>query len=426
MEFPDYSILLVDDEAPVLSSLRRLMRPLKCNLHTAESAASAIDILEQHPVDLVISDMRMPDVSGDQLLADIAQRWPDTERVVMTGYSDTQSAIDAINKGKVSRFLTKPWDDSEVIKVVQKSFELAELRRQNARLERQNEEKQQRLEQLNATLEKQVEQRTRQLQESNRKLTSSYRAIVRMFSAMIARRLGQNAEEGIRLNRLFAAVVKQTDLDEKQLKQLYYAWQLRNLGKLSFDDELLKPAYIEIPPEKQRRYQQHPMLAHASMVLVRPLYGAGEIIRQHKEYLDGSGYPKGLKGEQIAYAAQVLCVVNDFVELVNGRYQEQPLSTEDALEYLQGYASERYNPEVVAILGQVLKQLGKEGETLHDRVIRSSDMEIGMTLSRDMLTGEGVLLLSAGFVLDEIAIQRIREMEINLSEILEIFVEQQA
>ncbi len=423
MEFPDYSILLVDDEAPVLSSLRRLMRPLKCNLHTAESASSALEILEQHPVDLVISDMRMPEVSGDQLLAEVAQRWPDTERVVMTGYSDTQSAIDAINKGRISRFMTKPWDDSEVLKVVQKSFELAELRRKNKLLERQNEEKQKRLEQLNATLEKKVEQRTRQLQESNRKLVSSYRAIVRMFSAMIARRMGQKAEEGIKLNKLFVAVAKQAKLDEQQLKQLYYAWQLRNLGKLSFDDELLKPAYIEMAPEQQRSYQQHPLLAHASMVLVRPLYAAGEIIRQHKEYLDGSGYPKGLKQDQIAYSAQVLCVVNDFVELVNGRYQEHALSTEDALNYLQSYASERYNPEVVAMLGKALSQLSKEGDALQDRVIRSSDMEIGMKLSRDMLTDEGVLLLSAGFILDEISIQRIREMEINLSEILEIFVE---
>lgn len=424
MEFPDYSILLVDDEAPVLSSLRRLLRPLKCNLHTAESAASALEILAQHPVDLIISDMRMPDVSGDQLLAEVAQRWPETERVVMTGYSDTQSAIDAINKGRISRFMTKPWDDSEVLKVVQKSFELAELRRKNRLLEEQNQDKQKRLEQLNATLEKQVEQRTRQLQESNAKLISSYRSIVRMFSAMIARRMGQKAEQGIKLNKLFVAVAKQAEFDEQQLKQLYYAWQLRNLGKLSFDDNLLKPAYIEMTPEQQRRYQQHPLLAHASMVLVRPLYAAGEIIRQHKEYLDGSGYPKGLKGDEIALSAQVLCVVNDFVELVNGRYQAQALSTEDAFNYLQGYASERYNPDVVAMLGKVLPQLSKEGDVLYDRVIRSSDMTVGMKLSRDMLTGEGVLLLSAGFILDEITIHRIREMEINLSEILEIFVEQ--
>lgn len=424
MEYPDYAVLLVDDEAPVLSSLRRLMRPLKCTLYTAESAADAITTLEQHPVDLVISDMRMPEVSGDQLLAEVAERWPDTERVVMTGYSDTQSAIDAINKGKISRFMTKPWEDDDVLKVVQKSFELAELRRQNTLLARQNAEKQARLEQLNGTLEKQVEQRTLQLQQSNRKLIGSYRAIVRMFSAMIARRMGQRAEEGIKLNKLLVAVVRQTSLDEKQRKLLYYAWQLRNLGKLSFDDELLKPAYLDISPEQQRRFQQHPLLAHASMVLVKPLYDAGEIIRQHKEYLDGSGYPKGLTGEQIDYPAQVLCVVNDFVELVNGRYQTQALSTEDALNYLQGYARERYNPEVVVMLANALAQLSKAGNALQDRVIRTSDMVVGMKLSRDMLTSGGVLLLSAGFILDELSIDRIREMEINLSEILEIFVEQ--
>ncbi|WP_417221922.1 HD domain-containing phosphohydrolase [Amphritea sp.] len=424
MDCSEFTILLVDDEAAVLSSLKRLMRPLKCTLYTAESAALGIEVLEQHPIDLVISDMRMPETSGDQFLADVAERWPATERVVMTGYADTQAAIDAINNGRISRFMSKPWDDADVINVVQKSFELTNLRRMNERLVRDNADKQARLEQLNQSLEKTIEQRTLQLQKNHEQLINSYRSTVRMFSALIARRLGQNAEQGVSLNKLFLAVVNQAQIDRKDLKQLYYAWQLRNLGKLSFDDELLKPAYTDMTPIQQRRFHQHPLLAHASISLVRPLYGAGEIIRQHKEYLDGSGYPNGLSEDDITPAAQLLCVVNDFVELTNGRYQAQAMSTAAALDYMRGYAHERYNAEDVERLNVALETLSQEGEALHDRVIRSSDMAVGMTLSRDLLSAQGVLLLSAGQVLDDLTIQRVIDMEINLAEILKIYIDQ--
>lgn len=424
MDCSEFTILLVDDEPAVLSSLKRLMRPLKCTLYTAESAVLGIAVLEQHPIDLVISDMRMPEISGDQFLAEVAERWPTTERVVMTGYADTQAAIDAINNGRISRFMSKPWDDTDVINVVQKSFELIDLRRTNERLVRDNADKQQRLERLNQSLEKTIEQRTLQLQQNHAKLINSYRSTVRMFSALIARRLGQNAKQGVSLNKLFLAVVNLADVDKKELKQLYYAWQLRNLGKLSFDDDLLKPAYTELAPIQQRRFHQHPLLAHASISLVEPLYGAGEIIRQHKEYLDGSGYPNGLRGEAIAPAAQLLCVVNDFVELTNGRYQTQAMSTVAALEYMRGNARERYNSEDVERLSVALEALSKEGEALHDRIIRSPEMVEGMTLSRDLLTSQGVLLLSAGQVLDNLTIQRMIDMEINLAEILKIYIDQ--
>ena len=424
MEYEHRSILLVDDEKPVLNALKRLLRPLRCQIHIAESAAEGITILEQQAVDLVFSDMRMPEVGGEVFLKQVAERWPDTERVVITGFSDTQATIDAINKGKISRFLMKPWQDDEVIKIVRKSFELAQLREQNARLQAETEEKNRQLENLNNQLEERVKQRTLQVEQSNRKLITSYRSVVRMFSALTARRLGQDTHKGVQLNSILVRVAALSSLEGKELKQLYYAWQLRNIGKLSFDDELVHRPYVLLSAEQQRTFRKHPLLSKAATMLVEPLFPAGEIILQHKEYLDGSGYPHGLAGDQISYSAQLLCVVNDYVELLVGTYQKRPLSSGEALDYLNRYAAERYSPEIVNLLGLVIDQLATESETLREQRLSVTDLKPGMKLSRDLISEQQVLLLSEGQKLDEAAIGRIAEIQLNLDEQFKIYVTQ--
>lgn len=424
MEYPDNSILLVDDEISVLNALYRLLRPLKCKVFLAESATEGLELLRSNSINMVISDMRMPEMSGEAFLEQVAKEWPATERIVMTGYSDPQATIDAINRGRISRFLLKPWDDAEVIKVVEKGFELAHLKRENEALQLLTEQKNQELKCLNLSLEAKVQARTEQIKQANESLKTSYRSVVRMFSALTARRLGQSAQDSLALNKIFVAMAQGCGLSKIELKQLYYAWQLRNIGKLSFDDELLKPAYVTLLPEQQRQFHKHPLLAQAATLLVKPLYPAGEIIRQHKEYLDGSGYPQGLKGDQISDSAQLLCVVNDFVELINGRYQARAFSTTEALDYLHRYAQERYNPAFVARLQVVVKGLAREGETLHDQSILCCEARSGMQLSRDLVSEQGVLLLSAGLQLDQQAIDRLLEMEHNLGEQFEIYIAQ--
>ncbi|WP_019621365.1 HD domain-containing phosphohydrolase [Amphritea japonica] len=425
MDYADRSILLVDDEKAVLNSLKRLLRPLRCRVMTAESAEDGLALLGQQPVDLVISDMRMPEMSGEVFLQKVAERWPEIERIVMTGFSDTQSTIDAINKGKISRFLMKPWQDEDVLKVVKKGFELAQLREQNAVLQQLTEKKKKELEALNTELEDKVKLRTEQLEASHLKLISNYRSMVRMFSAITARRLGQDSHKGVQLNSLLIRTARLTPLTGKALKQLYYAWQLRNIGKLSFADELIQQPYVTLAANKQRQFQQHPLRAQAATVLVAPLFPAGEIIVQHKEYLDGSGYPKGLKGEQISYSAQLLCVVNDYVELISGHYQKRPYSSHEAFSYLKEFAAERYNADIVELLGTVIDQLVAEGEVTHEQCLTTSALVPGMVLSRDLLTIQDVLLLGAGQMLDSSAIARLSEMELNLEEQFEVFVRQE-
>ncbi len=109
-----HSILLVDDEPEILFSLRGLLRR-EFDLYTAESGAQALEILHQHPVDVIMTDQRMPQMTGVELLRRARGECPAALRIIFTGYADIKAVIDAINQGQIYRYLTKPWDPDELV-----------------------------------------------------------------------------------------------------------------------------------------------------------------------------------------------------------------------------------------------------------------------------------------------------------------------
>jgi DNA-binding NtrC family response regulator len=112
-----HPILLVDDEPEILFSLKGLLRR-EFELHTAESGQEALDILQKHPIHVVMTDQRMPEMTGVQLMQQVANRHPEAIRIVFTGYADIKAVIDAINSGGLYRYITKPWDPDELIVVL--------------------------------------------------------------------------------------------------------------------------------------------------------------------------------------------------------------------------------------------------------------------------------------------------------------------
>lgn len=109
-----HTVLIVDDEVNVLSSLERTLRNEEYAVLTASSATEALDILQAKSVDLIISDLGMPEMNGLELLKMVKERYPAVARIVLTGQSDTPTVVRAINEGEVCRFFTKPWDNEEL------------------------------------------------------------------------------------------------------------------------------------------------------------------------------------------------------------------------------------------------------------------------------------------------------------------------
>jgi len=157
------TILCVDDEPSILNSLRRLLRKENYTLLMANGGQEGLSVLEKHPVHLVISDQRMPEMTGIEFLRQVKEQFPETIRVVLSGYADVHVIVDAINEGEVYRFLTKPWNDGELKTAIRQCLEHYEILEQNRWLLEQSRAQNRELQRLNNSLETVVQERTRSL-----------------------------------------------------------------------------------------------------------------------------------------------------------------------------------------------------------------------------------------------------------------------
>jgi CheY-like chemotaxis protein len=153
------TLLLVDDEENILNALKRLLRRDGYHLITATSAAEGLQRLAEHEVDVIVSDQRMPGMTGVEFLRRAKELYPDTVRMVLSGYTELQSIIDAVNEGAIYKFLTKPWDDERLRSHVAEAFRQKDLADENRRLSREVEAANADLASVNAQLEHLLAQR---------------------------------------------------------------------------------------------------------------------------------------------------------------------------------------------------------------------------------------------------------------------------
>lgn len=154
------TLLLVDDEENITSALVRLLRRDGYRILCANSGEAGLALLAQNEVGVIISDQRMPEMSGVEFLSKVREAFPDTVRIVLSGYTELNSVTDAINRGAVYKFLTKPWEDELLRANVEEAFQRYEMRMENARLARELEDANEELQQINRELEQRVEEKT--------------------------------------------------------------------------------------------------------------------------------------------------------------------------------------------------------------------------------------------------------------------------
>lgn len=164
------TILIVDDEANILQALKRVFRREPYRVFTASSGAEGVEILQKEHIDLIISDQRMPEMDGTQFLARAKELYPETIRIILSGYTDVNSITEAINVGNVYKFILKPWEDEALRTTIRESLDITRLQRENKALtetiKKQNEE----LKYLNKNLGKEVENRVAEIKLQNEAL----------------------------------------------------------------------------------------------------------------------------------------------------------------------------------------------------------------------------------------------------------------
>jgi phosphoserine phosphatase RsbU/P len=157
-----YRILYVDDEVDNLIIFKAAFRRYY-DVHTASSAREGMDILKTHDIQVLITDQRMPEITGVEFLENVISDYPETVRMILTGFSDVEAIIQAINKGRVYQYITKPWDTDELKITIDNALESYRLKNENRKLIQDLKEVNQRLEDYAMDLEKKVEERTAEI-----------------------------------------------------------------------------------------------------------------------------------------------------------------------------------------------------------------------------------------------------------------------
>jgi response regulator RpfG family c-di-GMP phosphodiesterase len=398
-----------------LSALKRTLRAHGLRAQTADGGAAALELLEREPFDLVISDMRMPGMTGAELLAQVRERWPDTVRILLTGYADITSTIEAVNNGEIFRYLSKPWDDDALLRVLNDGLERKRLRAERDRLLALTQEQNTQLEALNRDLEAKVQQRTADLQEAMTKLDAAHGTLksgfintVRAFSSVIEART-KGAGFGRRVVAHVRVIGPAAGLEEQALQDTIFAAMLFEIGKLALPDELAITPIAKLSSNDRYVVLHHPAQGSALLMAIEPLRGAATVLRAVNERFDGSGVPDAKAGEDIPLGSRVLALAVDYELLISGGIDRRHWTNDEACVFLERGRNRRYDARVLDVLLSAFRAPPKPRRKV--RKLRPAALAPGMVLAHDLLSPQGVLLLSAEYVIDEALIRQIRSFE---------------
>jgi putative nucleotidyltransferase with HDIG domain len=306
-------ILFVDDEPEILHIFQRRFQD-QYLLDVAASGMEALQLLEKNgPYAVIVSDNRMPKMTGIQLFTEVQKTAPDTVRILLTAFADLETAMKAVNEGFVFRILRKPCPPSEVAKSVDAALAYYEL--------------------LMSQRELHILMKWRQGMED----------MIYSLVALLEKRDPYTAGHQVRVAALATAMAQDLDLVPEQVEVVRLAASVHDIGKTYVPSEFLnKPG--RLTPAEFEILKAHPLVGQEVLTSMDKVFPISRIVGQHHEKLDGSGYPEGLHGEQILPEARIITVA-DIVEAMQSHRPYRPaLGVDMALaeiESLRGIALDR-------------------------------------------------------------------------------------
>lgn len=419
-----WKILCVDDEPNILSALRRLFRQAGYQVTLANSGAEGLQCMTADPADLVISDMRMPEMDGAAFLSAVREHWPETVRILLTGYSDMASTVEAINRGEIYRYIAKPWEDADILLTVRHALERKALEMQKLWLEALTRQQNDALRELNATLEQKVEQRTAELRHAHDRLKLGFLNSIRIFSNLIDLRQKTIAGHSRRVAELSRKLAVDMQLHSEDIQHVFIAGLLHDIGKIGFPDQLLAKPQNQMTTEEQALLRQHPASGEMALMSLEEVRPAAILLRHHHERFDGKGYPDGLAGQRIPPGARILALANDYDAYQIGTLTGKPMDADQAKAAILDGRWTRYDPEVVEAFLHVTGPLTRP--LPGDISFTADALMPGMVLSRDLLNQAGLLMLAAGHRLTARIIRQIQDLARSENQDMPVYVERES
>lgn len=315
-----HKILIVDDEAANLRVLERLLRQ-DHEIICAESGVEALELLRLHDVALIISDQRMPGIPGIEFLKRAAEMRPHTVRLILTGYTDVNALVEAINSGVVYKYITKPWINEDLQYAVKRALQHYEI--------------------VKARHESELQKERLHLQ-----LRAAQEGFVKVLSEMLDFKAPDKRGHARRTRSYSVALGKAFNITTPELEHLALAAFLHEVVDFYVPNGFLSAA-LALTPEGQEAMNQD---FAKGLELLESFPGMTEVVTilsYYHEQWDGTGYPYNLQGEQIPLLTRIIAVADAYDEMTARHSLKPDLSHAEALRYLKSNVEKRFDPEVV-------------------------------------------------------------------------------
>ena len=326
-------ILVVDDEEAIREVVSTLLEAQGHECASVSNGQLAQDYLREHGVDLVLSDMVMPEMDGMRLMEWMRQTDPDVPIIMVTAMYDLSTALEAIRRGAYD-YILKPFEKDQLYVGVRRALEHRHLV-----LERNNYQR---------TLEFQVEERTAQLKGALEKIEQSYDDTLEALGGALDLKDAETEGHSRRVTAFTIAIAKQMKVEPALLPQIARAAFLHDIGKMAIPDQILrKPG--PLTAEERGVMRTHCEIGFNMVTRIPFLREAAEIVLSHQEYFDGTGYPRGLRGEEIPLGARIFAVADALDAMISDRPYRKALSITYAREEIQRCTGTQFDPNVVKV-----------------------------------------------------------------------------
>ncbi|MFH0702431.1 MAG: HD domain-containing phosphohydrolase [bacterium] len=316
-----HTILVVDDEKDNLQLLERTFKK-EYNVISAQSGQQALEIVEKfgNDISLILSDQRMPDMTGVDFLAGTIEKYPYIIKMLLTGYTDIEAMIDGVNKCQLFQYITKPFDTEELLIIIKNGINAYELKLSKNTL----------------------------LQDLKELFFTTIKSITNALDAKDTYTHGHSH----RVTLYSLIISKELDMEENFIKEIEIAGLLHDIGKVGVPEEILcKPG--RLTNEEYDIIKLHPGCGKKILNGIRKFSNISSWINSHHERWDGCGYPNGLKDEEIPLPARILAIADTYDAMTSNRPYRQGLPHQVALEEIINCAGSQFDPKLVKIFSNV-------------------------------------------------------------------------